>query len=665
METDGRRALEIDPADGDEGYPRARRALVCGAEPVESHRGLVVRLGGRAENGTERDVRGALGERAVELLERVRRHADREIGPDATHLGERQIVLPDVHPGRPPEQRQVGTIVREQRCSRLLTDWRERAQKREGVASARRFGTELNERGPGLEDGAGKCEDVERTGLEAVEVEDRVEPAQLHSGQSVAQPEGGGARARDQRGFPRSARLCYVGPRMHARFAFFAGTALALGFAVHCTSSTKPAEVAPVSPPPDAATEAGEGGAGGAPEAAPERPRPDPALVQKALDRTGTPTTNDEAAHGLRFEVVEVGPSKTWAIAVINRGSEHMAVAFDPRLLTLEVEAPPDPHAKKWAKPPKPRVCRLPDELRPTRADSAYTIELAPGHGLVEAFDPRLYCMPQAGVSSFVAGARVSATLGWPVKTKTVWQHGKRVEEVLPQVPPFVARIQPAVADAGVEGAAEGTDAAAGDAGSEIVMTDTSEADAGHAPDQGVKELRATPFELGNDYSPAPTPPKPGLALEVTQGSDALSEAQATVTVRLANHGSTQADVYFRRELLSFEVSSVDGTEVCEPGPDDRAPDRQAFTHLAPGGSITVTSRLAEMCPKDLFARPGLYLVHGSFDGEVTGAQFGFDGFVGHLASDRAATVRIRTGELPFPGERALQEVQVGVAPTQ
>ena len=465
-------------------------------------------------------------------------------------------------------------------------------------------------------------------------------------------------------GFPRSARLCYVGPRMHARFALFAGSALALVFAVRCTGGTKPAEVAPASPPPpDAGTDAGEGGAGGAPEAAPERPRPDPALVQKALDRTGTPTGADESAHGLRFEVVEIGPGKSWALAVVNRGSEHMAVAFDPRLLTLEVEPPPDPHAKKWTKPAKPRICRLPDELRPSRADAAYTIELAPGHGLVEAFDPRLYCLPQAGVSPLVSGARISATLGWPVKTKTVWQRGKRVEEVLPQVPPFVARIQPPIPDAGADTPAD-SDAAASDAGSEIMMTDTTDAGASHH-DEGIKQLANTPFVLGNDYAPAPPAPAPGLTIEVTQGSDALSEAQATVTVRLANHGATQADIYFRRELLSFEVSSVDGTEVCEPGPDDRAPDRQAFSHLSPGGSITVTSRLAEMCPKDLFARPGLYLVNTSFNGEITGSQFGFDGFVGHLASARPATVRIRTGELPFPGERTLEAVQVGVAPTK
>lgn len=453
---------------------------------------------------------------------------------------------------------------------------------------------------------------------------------------------------------------------MHARFALFAGSALALLFVVHCTSSTKPAEVAPVSPPYDAGTDAGEGGAGGAADATPERPRPDPALVQKALDRTGTPTANDEAAKGLRFEVVEVGPEKTWALAVVNRGSEPMAVAFDPRLLTLEVTPPPDAKAKTPPKPVKPRVCRLPDELRPIRAEAAYTVSLAPGHGLVEAFDPRLYCMPQGGVSPFVAGAEVSAVLGWPVKTKTVWQKGKRVEEVLPQTPPFVARVAaPAeTSDGGADASVAPDAAAAGeDAGSEIVMTDTSDAGAERPHDEGIKELHSTPFALGNDYTQPPPPKAPGLAFEVTQGSDAQSEATATVTVKLTNRGSTAADVYFRRELITLEVSSVDGTVTCDPGPDDRSPDRQAFTHLAPGGAISVTSRLAELCMQETFARPGLYLVGGSFDGVDSGAQFGFDAFVGHLDGERPVTVRVRTGTLPFPGERALEEVQVGVTP--
>jgi hypothetical protein len=185
----------------------------------------------------------------------------------------------------------------------------------------------------------------------------------------------------------------------------------------------------------------------------------------------------------------------------------------------------------------------------------------------------------------------------------------------------------------------------------------------GEAPTGAVKELRGTPFELGSDYTPPPKPPENGLVFEMTKGSDALNEDSATVTVQLTNRGSRAESVYFRRELVTFEVSSVDGVATCDPGPDERSPDRQGFSRLAPGRSLTVTSRLEEMCDKYTFARPGLYLVRATFDTDWSGSEFGLDAFIGHLTADRPATVRIRTGKLPFPGTRSLADVQVGAPP--
>ncbi|HTQ07377.1 MAG TPA: hypothetical protein VMI54_26155 [Polyangiaceae bacterium] len=449
---------------------------------------------------------------------------------------------------------------------------------------------------------------------------------------------------------------------MHARFALFAGSALCLAFVAHCARQPKPPEVADNAPiSVDASIDAGnEGGAGG--EAAVDHGM-NHALVEKALEESGTPTPDDANVHGLRFEVVEIGPNDDWAFAVVNRGSETMSVVFDPRLLTLEVEPPSDPNAKKHVKPPKPTLCRLPDELRPARADLSYVVELAPGHGLAEAFDPRLYCVSEGPKSPLVAGARVTATFGWEPKTKTVWKAGKRAEETEAPAPPFVAAIAPKtpeLVDGGVTDA--GADAGAVDAvveaSGQVTMIDASGEPAG-----GVKELRGTPFELGSDYQPPPKVEARGLEFELTRGSDAASESSATVTVSLTNHGSTPERVYFRRELVTLEVTGVDGTEVCNPGPDDRAPDRQAFTLLKPGGSITATSRLVEICPQDTFARPGLYLVRGAFDSDNSGARDGLNAFVGHLTADREVTVRIRTGPLPFESPRVREEVQVGMVP--
>lgn len=449
---------------------------------------------------------------------------------------------------------------------------------------------------------------------------------------------------------------------MYARFALFAASALCLGLVVHCGGQPKPPEAAENAPVEfDAGSDAGsEGGAGG--ETAVDHGM-NHALVEKALEETGTPTPDDANVHGLRFEVVEIGPNDDWAFAVVNRGSETMSVIFDPRLLTLEVEPPPDPKAKKWAKPKKPTLCRLPEDLRPARADLGYAVELAPGHGLAEAFDPRLYCVSEGPKSPLVAGARVTATFGWPRKTKTTWKHGKRTEEPLPLAAPYIAAVAPkapelpdgGAPDAGADGGA--VDAVVEPSG-EVTMIDAS-----GEPVVGVKELHGTPFTLGGDYQPPPKVEQHGLQFEVTRGSDAASESTATVTVQLSNHGSATERVYFRRELVTLQVTSVDGTELCDPGPDDRSPDRLAFTSLKPGGSISFTSRLIEMCPQDTFARPGLYLVTGSFDSDVSGKKDGLDAFVGHLSAEREATVRIRTGRLPFESPRPHEDVQVGAAP--
>jgi hypothetical protein len=342
-------------------------------------------------------------------------------------------------------------------------------------------------------------------------------------------------------------------------------------------------------------------------------------------------------------------------MAVVNRGTEPVEVAFDPRLLVLEIEPPPDPKAKKWTPKPKLRICRLPDDLRPTRVDPKFVLRLEPGHGMVEAFDSRLYCLPDKGVSPLVAGAKVSARFGWAPKTKAVWRKGKREEELLPQTDPFVAHLAPPLEhehdeDAGSEATDAGEVAhAAGDAGAD---TDDQER---------VKELRGTPFELGGDYAPPKPETEPeDLVLTLQRGSDALDETYATITLALSNRSKRARHVYFRREFVSFEVSGADGSVICDPQPDGRAPDRQAFSLIAPGGSLTTTSRLVELCPDDTFARPGLYVVNAQVDTFADGAEFGFDAYVGRLVSEHGVVIRIRRGVLPFPGTRTLEEVKVG-----
>jgi hypothetical protein len=462
---------------------------------------------------------------------------------------------------------------------------------------------------------------------------------------------------------------------MGAKKALFLLSVPAVALVVHCSS--KPRQRAESAPPaamaPREAGSDAETGAGGAAPVEEAPPRPDPVIVKKVLDRTGESAPDEAETLGVRFEVAEMGPRAQWAMAVVNRGTEPVRVVFDPRLLVLEVEPPPPPtdtKPKKWAPKPKTRICKLPDSLRPTRADAKFFIRLEPGQGMVEAFDPRLYCLPEKGVSPLVQGAQVTAKFGWAPKTKVVWKKGKREEEVLPQQnEPFVVELAPPLPEH-ADGGAPDEHADAGDAGRDHEPPSTigeASAKTEHHQDDhedSVKQLRGTRFELGSDYAPPKpdsAPPDP-FVLEIQRGSDALDETQATVTIALKNRQKKSQHVYFRREFVSFEVSGPDGVKTCDPQPDGRTPDRQAFSLLAAGGSLTTTSRLIELCPDDTFARPGLYVINAALDTFAKGDQFGFDAFVGHVVTEQPAVIRIRTGSLPFPGTRTLEEVKVGTA---
>jgi hypothetical protein len=285
-----------------------------------------------------------------------------------------------------------------------------------------------------------------------------------------------------------------------------------------------------------------------------------------------------------------------------------------------------------------------------------------------------------------------------------VWKRGKRTEEVLPQEAPFVATLFPQGAhhhriretdepghqghrhrgrphghgarDGGTRAHGPGNGEATSshqspkaelDASVPLEDAEAKELEAAEAkhvePTASVKLLTATPFELGADYAPPAKLEEPPLSLELTRGSDAVSESNVTVTLKIANRGKTPQRVYFRREFVSYQVTGPDGSLICDPQPDGRAPDRQAFSLVNPGGSLTVTSLLIELCPDDTFARPGIYVVEAAFDAFADGKEFGFDAFVGHLVAERGVVVRVQTGSLPFPGPRVLERVRVGASP--
>ncbi|RYZ03595.1 MAG: hypothetical protein EOO73_27315 [Myxococcales bacterium] len=347
-------------------------------------------------------------------------------------------------------------------------------------------------------------------------------------------------------------------------------------------------------------------------------PPPDPALVKALVEKTGESAPTDNPLH-LRLEVQPRPAGELWLIALVNRGTESARVRFDLRRLTLTLTPPEDEKKPRprWQKKPAPVVCKLPDGFGGQVADEEPRT-LEPGEGLVQTFDPRLYCISPAGDSRLATGQVVTPKLGYaPKPPRVVWKQGKKTEVASQQVAPFIAEPTTLPAE---------------------ILAET---------DPRTKELVAPDVRVTAEMTDAEaeedaTQP---LKLRLVHGSDATNELSATALVEVRARAKTQ--LYFRRELVSYIVHGPDGIRGCDPQPDDRAPDRQAYTTLAAGQSISATSLLTELCPKFTFGRPGLYLISARLDAERTGAEFGLRAFTGRLESARQALVRIRVGELP------------------
>lgn len=348
---------------------------------------------------------------------------------------------------------------------------------------------------------------------------------------------------------------------------------------------------------------------------------------------------------GLTLDVAEKGPNMPWAVAIVNEGDDPVNLVADARLLWFEVSVPGRKRQKV--------TCRLPDAQFPDAVESRLTVTLNPGEGVVEAFDPRLYCFASSGQRALVPGAMVTPYFGWKEQNKTVWQRGKRAAK--PEEKPFVAEL---VTEAGDEDEAPERPAGA-----------TGDAGAGDDVSPGLKRIAGQPFALRSEYKEWSSTriadddklrQQPGpLELRLTQGSDAQAERNATVTLALKNRSPDKQTVYFRRELVSFEVVGPEGIVTCDPQPDNRAPDRQAFSTIRKNRAINATSRMIELCPQHTFRRPGLYLVHARFDATHAGEELDMNAFTGRVVSLSPATVRIRTGETAFLYKQPMRTVSI------
>ena len=367
---------------------------------------------------------------------------------------------------------------------------------------------------------------------------------------------------------------------------------------------------------------------------------------------------------GLVLHVAERGPDKPWVIAVTNTGPVPVVLVADTRLLWLDVTVP---GAKKTA------ACRLPLDLLPKEAEPRLNVTLTQGESVAQLVDPRLYCFASGEQKQLVPGAHVVAHLGWPeLPPKTSWQKGKATQTPVPQPPPFVAHL----ADVNVESTLQARATALKVAKAVRRPKGTpkpSEESLGVPLPAGIdKQLHGPELVLQDTYSEwaskrsqassRATDDSP-LELQVVQGSDAKTEHNATVQITLRNRSKRKVIVYFRREFITYDIVGPMGASYCNPAPDARSPDREAFITLAPGASRSYSSRLAEMCPRDTFDMPGLYLVNTSYEANNDGGQWNLNAFTGTVASTRPANVRIRVGELSILHKVVLQRVENSPAP--
>ncbi len=376
----------------------------------------------------------------------------------------------------------------------------------------------------------------------------------------------------------------------------------------------------------------------------------DPSRLLSDADRDqviASSSAGQTGASGLVLHVAERGPGKPWIIAVSNDGNASTVLVADTRLLWLDVTVP---GAKKSSQ------CRLPVDLLPKEAEPRLNITLQPGESVAQLIDPRLYCFAAGEQKQLVPGARVVPHLGWPeLPSKTTWVHGKKSSAPVPQPPPFVAH----QADLDVERAVDARSTALKVAKSVRLpkgASRPSDAALGVPLPSGVnKQLQGPELTLRDTYAEwSSSKTKDAredardapLELKLIQGSDARTEHNATVQITLRNQSRRRQVVYFRREFVTFEIIGPAGVVVCDPTPDVRAPDREAFVTLAPGATRTFSSQLAELCPRDTFDMPGLYLVNGTYDAIEPGTTWNLAAYTGRVTTSRPANIRIRTGDL-------------------
>lgn len=375
-----------------------------------------------------------------------------------------------------------------------------------------------------------------------------------------------------------------------------------------------------------------------------EREAAEAALARAALH--AAPSAENHL--GLVMAVSERTSDLPWVLAIENRSAKPVQLAALPTLLRAEITSPPPPapapsdpapsSSKITTTTQEPKRCEA--KSLPSSVSEEEKVELQPGQLLFHAFDPRDLC---DGEAAFVEGAIVELSYGFPLQTKKLWRAGKLTTVEIEQTAPFVAERKPE--------------------GEEVFVP--------------LKFLKAEPIRLDQTYplsevsalpkdednaqenegDPAPAPPPP-LELKIFPLGTTSQPEEGVVTVELRNTSGKSMQIFVRRELFAYQVSGPLGEATCQMLPAERAPDAAAFSTLSPGGTISLSTRLAEACPPGTWDEPGIYSVSAFFQATADGAEHEMDAFMGSAATKSAA-------RLVVPGQHGEGEPRMKLAPSR
>jgi hypothetical protein len=407
-----------------------------------------------------------------------------------------------------------------------------------------------------------------------------------------------------------------------------------------------PAEATPAQPAPTAA---------GKPLPIPPRAK----AVEQPSDR-GEKDLSDLPPAPARLWVIAPSAKGQWLVRIDNTGEQRLHIVADVRLLRFEVRAWDE---KSDAYPKQAEICDGPASFGlENELPFGRELVLEKGESWVETFDPRLICFgTQAKL--LAPNSIIAPTYGFvpraanlPIKLADAPFVADTAEAPRTVAPVkrldgptmLLSHAPPAVFPPYDQSLKAERDARA----AELVARSPASAEEAsrHAPAAPQAPYRAPKDGLGA-----------AVSLTTDHFADASSRRNISFEVEAHNVGDRPIWVALRARQLAFDVHGSDGRSYCGRVSADHHVPRDMFQLLHAGKHFHVPVLLGEICPAQLFQRPGLYAVVPTLHADDNGSEYGIVALTGqvstrepgevggtHVIDDDATLVRVRTGPRPF-----------------